>query len=82
MAQGLPTLMCTPACNGQLGEDRNLVVYEAGSPASLAEVLKRLRALPAEEKRALGLRLRRLVKQGHSLENLAERIMALGLRGS
>ncbi len=78
MACGLPTIVCNPAFVPLLGEYAELLLTAgAEDVAGLRDRLKRLFALPPEERAAIGIRLREGVLSEHSLDGLTERLLAV-----
>ena len=71
MACGIPTL----ACNASIPLPAELRFRE-GDPASLAQALDRVLAMPANAREALGLPLRLAVETGHSLRGFADSIVS------
>lgn len=77
MACGLPVITANEAFLSLLAPWGELLLIPPESPGKLAVSLVKLRAMPAEERRALGLQLRQLVVQQHSLERLVSVLVAI-----
>lgn len=72
MSSGLPVIMATTTFNRLLPERiiRRLV-FASGTPEEMAEKLEGLMGLDQEERTQVGMGLRKLVEQHHSLRRLA-----------
>jgi glycosyltransferase involved in cell wall biosynthesis len=78
MLAGKPTLVTNPDFASLLGEAVDLLILPHGADdAALAERLAALLALGPERRAAIGRDLRGRVLAQHSLESLADRIVAL-----
>jgi glycosyltransferase involved in cell wall biosynthesis len=77
MACGVPTLTSNPAFAPLLdGDDRLQTAWPLSIPELTAK-LQTLLALPADERRAIGTRLRAQVMAQHSLEALIQRLISI-----
>lgn len=72
MACGCPVLTSNEAFKGIVPSDMFL---EHADAASLAETIKRVKALPSETRLEQGLKLREIVVRDHGIEQLASRIL-------
>ena len=78
MACGLPTVVCNPAFAPLLGRHRELLLCAGPDDvAGLRNRLERLLSLSADERRAIGMDLRRQVQSQHSLPGLIAKLMAV-----
>lgn len=71
MACGLPVITANEAFHALLAPWGDLLLIPPESPGKLAVSLVKLRAMPPDERRALGAKLRALVVEQHSLTRLA-----------
>jgi glycosyltransferase involved in cell wall biosynthesis len=72
MACGCPVLTSNEAFKGIIPSDMFL---EHADAASVAEAIKRVKALPSETRLEQGLKLREVVVRDHGIEQLASRIL-------
>lgn len=78
MACALPTVVCNPAFVSVLGERRDLLMIDGPDDVKgLRERLKRLLALPEEERERIGRTLRDGVIREHSLKTLIARLLSV-----
>lgn len=77
MACQLPILTCNEALEEVLGEEKEKLMYPKKDFKSLAERIEFIFNLPPEQYRALGLNLRNMVKEKHSLKGFINKIMEL-----
>jgi glycosyltransferase involved in cell wall biosynthesis len=77
MACGLPVITANEAFETMLTPWRELLLIPPDAPDLLAARIQAMIALPAAERRTLGAALRALVVRDHSLDQLADRLMAL-----
>lgn len=77
MACGLPVITSNEAYRAILAPWAEVLFAADDSPEMLARLLRGLMALPAEERRLLGLQLRQIVIDQHSLDHLIEQLMRI-----
>jgi len=81
MACGLPLVASNEAFIPVLDAWRDLLIVPGGPPEALADSLarrlRRLMAMPPAERQALGLALRQIVVEGHSLDRLMDRLVKM-----
>ncbi|MBC7735537.1 MAG: glycosyltransferase family 4 protein [Bacteriovorax sp.] len=75
MMAGCAVLNAIEAGNDPVAESGCGVTVQAESPTAIADGLRRLAALPAHERRAMGLRGREYVRQHHTWPVLAQRFV-------
>ena len=76
MSIEVPTLICTPAFNKKFSEkDHEMLVFRPNDPESLKNKLKELMNTTEEKRIQIGKRLRKIVIEEHSLDNLALNIV-------
>ena len=74
---GLPALVTGRVFEPLLGEDRDLLFAKDDDPQDLAKRLAQVLSMDPAERRALGLRLRQLAIENHSLEHLMTNLVAV-----
>ncbi|MFC1866654.1 glycosyltransferase family 4 protein [Thermodesulfobacteriota bacterium] len=75
MSVEVPTLICTHAFNHSLSrDDTKVLVFQPNDIMDLKNKIKYLMHISGDERRRIGKRLRRIVIQEHSLQNLASKI--------
>src|SRR5690606_30009308 len=77
MACGLPVITANEAFDAILRDWRDLALVPPDAPDILAAKIRHIMALPADTRRALGHDLRAVVVRDHSLERLADQLVAL-----
>jgi glycosyltransferase involved in cell wall biosynthesis len=77
MSCGLPVITSNEAFAALLAPWSDMLLVPPREPGKLAEQIRRLKAMPPDECRALGMRLRALVVEGHSLTRLAQRLESI-----
>jgi glycosyltransferase involved in cell wall biosynthesis len=77
MATGLPVLTCNEAYESVFGEYAELLMFAKKDAEMLAEKLALLYRMDAAARAQLSVSMREIVKQGHSLEQFVEKIMAV-----
>ena len=77
MACEKPALTSNLSFAPLFGEDGRHLLFPDGNATALAQRIEALRTMPDEERRALGLRLRRLVEEKHGLERLMDHVVEL-----
>jgi glycosyltransferase involved in cell wall biosynthesis len=77
MACGVPVITGNEAFIPLLDAWRDLLLVPSDAPQALADRLRKLIGLPPSERRTLGLALRQIVVEGHSLDRLMDRLVAL-----
>lgn len=78
MACALPTVVCNPAFEPVLGEQRDLLMIAGPEDVTgLRERLAHLLALPTEERERIGRSLRAGVMREHSLKTLIGRLLSV-----
>ncbi len=75
MACGLPVMLANQSFEALLADESRLLLYPPRQPARLAEGLMRLREFSLEERRRIGLELRRGVVENHELGRLMDRVV-------
>lgn len=73
MAAGVPTVVCTPVFNSDLGEWREALYYD-GTAEDFAAKLDKVLSLEISERQRMGERLRKIVDEKHHLKNLVLRV--------
>jgi glycosyltransferase involved in cell wall biosynthesis len=81
MACGVPVVTCNEAFQTMLAPWRETLWVPPESPEVLPLRLERVLALSAAERAAMGQALRQIVAEGHSLDRLMDRLVALWLEG-
>jgi glycosyltransferase involved in cell wall biosynthesis len=79
MAMGRPVVTCNEAVLplfAELGPDAELLGFEPGNAAQLAERIEALLALTQAERDALGARLRAIAARDHEVDALMRRLVA------
>ena len=80
MSMGLPVVMATTTFNRFLGEDLiNKIVFSSGSAGEMAKKIMNLMEIRDGERNSIGLKLRHIVVENHSLQKMASQV-ALILR--
>lgn len=77
MACGLPVITANEAFQGMLAPWAETLLVPPESPEALPVRVRRLLALSADERREMGMALRQIVVEGHSLNGLIEGLMAI-----
>jgi glycosyltransferase involved in cell wall biosynthesis len=77
MACGLPVLTCNEALVEVLGDYKEMLMYPQKDFIKLAEKIKFIMNLNPERREEISRGLREIVAKNHSLNNLAEKIIAL-----
>jgi glycosyltransferase involved in cell wall biosynthesis len=77
MACGIPVITANEAFVPLLAAWRDLLLVPHAAPDILAARLRKLMAMPAAERQSLGLALRQIVVEGHSLDRLMDRLVSL-----
>lgn len=78
MSCGIPLVSSSSGFAGLLAASGSELTVAHGSAAALATRVQQLLALSPVERRALGLKLREIVREQHDLSRLMDRIIALG----
>jgi glycosyltransferase involved in cell wall biosynthesis len=73
MAARVPTVVCTPVFNDDLGRWKPYLFF-GGTPEDLAEKLDRCLSMTDEERSEMGAVLRGIVERDHNLKNLVRRV--------
>ena len=76
MACEVPIITSNEGFNEMLKPFRDLTLTKSNNPAMLADKILRIKILNQSDKNALGANLRSMVVSSHSLDNLAEKILA------
>ena len=74
MASGLPTLLCTPSFNEELGEWSKELKFRANDPSDLSGKLRSVLGLTPEKRSELSHLLRQTAQE-HGLENLVNLLL-------
>lgn len=82
MACGLPVITANEAFQSLLAPWSDLLLIPPESPGKLAVSLVKLKAMPPDERRALGRQLRSLVVEQHSLARLVDVLLGILRRDS
>lgn len=77
MACGLPVLTANESFEQMLAPWADLLYIPPESPEVLSVRLKRLAQMPIDERIALGMALRALVVEQHSIEHLTDQLMTI-----
>jgi glycosyltransferase involved in cell wall biosynthesis len=77
MACGLPVVTGNEAFFPVLERWRDLLIVPRHTPEALADRLRGLICMPVDERSALGLALRQVVIDGHSLDKLMDRLVEM-----
>jgi glycosyltransferase involved in cell wall biosynthesis len=75
MSSGCVVLSSNPAFQTIFGELADLLLVPENDPIQFAAHIKKIRALPLEERRAMGSRLRQIVLDNHSLKRLTAQLV-------
>lgn len=76
MACGLAPITSNESLVDVLGAEAGRFLFEAGDDRALAERLAQWLDLSEEERRSIGARMRAVVERSHSLDRLADRLVA------
>jgi glycosyltransferase involved in cell wall biosynthesis len=74
MASGLPSLLCTPSFNEELGEWKEDLIFRANDSSDLSDKLRCVLEL-TQEKRSELSRLLRQIAQKNDLEGLVDLLL-------
>lgn len=77
MACGTPSLSSTVGFQGTMGEWADRLLFQQGNPGDLAKKIERLVQLSDMERQAMKISLRKSVVERHSLEQWADRVVAV-----
>jgi glycosyltransferase involved in cell wall biosynthesis len=80
MAASRPIVSCNEAALrlfAEIGERAEMLAFEPGNAAQLADKLEALLALPEGEREAMGGKLRRIVERDHEVDALMGRLVGL-----
>ncbi|TSC89695.1 MAG: glycosyltransferase [Parcubacteria group bacterium Gr01-1014_3] len=78
MSCGVPVFVSNPAFEEYFDQElKNLLMFKEGAAEDLQKKINGFVALPTEEKRRIGMKLRDIIKEKHSLNRLVERIVTL-----
>lgn len=77
MAHGKPAVVSNRAFADMLEDEIPSLLFPEGDAVALAERIEGIGALAPDERKALGLRLRRKVEREHGLDRLMDRIVGL-----
>ena len=76
MATGFPVLTSNPAFREVLPKHAARLMFDPGDSSGLLRRMKELSEMSIAERKALGLELRTIVEEEHSLSTLASRVLA------
>ncbi len=76
MAVGLPVVTCNEAMIEVLGKFKDILMYAKNDALALAQKIEFILNLPDEKYEKLGLALRKIVEENHSLEKFVKKIIS------